>query len=85
MDGNVGQVGLTNDIDIYDLSAEALYVDQPISTKGRWKMNQVFVRGENFLQTYEGSINGFPISRLIHPANSDSGLFSVSILFKFLN
>ena len=68
--GNVSRVGLTNDIDLSDLAADALYLDEPIHSNGRWKMNTASIRGDNFLQAVDGKVNGFPIQRLINSATS---------------
>ena len=58
-------MGLTNDIDLSDLAADSLYLDERIHSKGRWKINSATVGGDNFLQTVTGNLNGLPIRGLV--------------------
>ena len=50
-------VELTNDINIADLAAQALYLDSPVNTSGTWTMSQASIHGGSFLLPIETTIN----------------------------
>lgn len=59
---SVANVQLTNDINLTDLAARALYLDEPINTNGTWKMTKASVHGGSFLLPVEAKINQQPLS-----------------------
>ena len=78
VDGDIDRVGLTNDIDLSNMAAGALYLDGTINSKGNWKINTADVKGDNFLQSLSGNLNGLSIQQLVAAGNSNSSTINQS-------
>lgn len=82
VNGDVANVGLTNDVDLADLAKRALYLDKPINTNGSWTVVKASVHGGSFLLPIEAKINERPssVGQLIGETDSNE-ILSRQVLF----